>query len=208
MIKNWGVIGGIAAAVAAGVYVLWGPITERKKRKRGKSCCDRVAHTLYLWHCLHCSKLQWLVVPCRYGTRSFKLGEHLLSELVTSGLSSMSVVHQVAGEVCSSAFNPVLQRQPAIHDTAPASQRYIKPVCHISTVYWTCWVPLKFSRGGCFCTDSAIQWWARWGWCSWCWMSPGCPQTVQMAHQLIWRAGQSVLLLILLFLFQMNSALH
>uniref|UniRef100_A0A3Q0S9L1 Ubiquitin carboxyl-terminal hydrolase n=1 Tax=Amphilophus citrinellus TaxID=61819 RepID=A0A3Q0S9L1_AMPCI len=35
MIKNWGVIGGIAAAVAAGVYVLWGPITERKKRKRG-----------------------------------------------------------------------------------------------------------------------------------------------------------------------------
>ncbi|XP_053277137.1 ubiquitin carboxyl-terminal hydrolase 30 isoform X1 [Pleuronectes platessa] len=35
MIKNWGVIGGIAAAVAAGVYVLWGPITERKKRKKG-----------------------------------------------------------------------------------------------------------------------------------------------------------------------------
>ncbi|XP_061585114.1 ubiquitin carboxyl-terminal hydrolase 30 isoform X2 [Cololabis saira] len=35
MIKNWSVIGGIAAAVAAGVYVLWGPITERKKRKRG-----------------------------------------------------------------------------------------------------------------------------------------------------------------------------
>ncbi|KAM9391372.1 ubiquitin carboxyl-terminal hydrolase 30 isoform 2-T2 [Pholidichthys leucotaenia] len=35
MIKNWGIIGGIAAAVAAGVYVLWGPITERKKRKRG-----------------------------------------------------------------------------------------------------------------------------------------------------------------------------
>ncbi|KAM6930426.1 ubiquitin carboxyl-terminal hydrolase 30 [Xenentodon cancila] len=35
MIKHWSVIGGIAAAVAAGVYVLWGPITERKKRKRG-----------------------------------------------------------------------------------------------------------------------------------------------------------------------------
>ncbi|XP_051515418.1 ubiquitin carboxyl-terminal hydrolase 30 isoform X1 [Myxocyprinus asiaticus] len=33
MIKNWGVIGGIAAAMAAGVYVLWGPISERKKRK-------------------------------------------------------------------------------------------------------------------------------------------------------------------------------
>lgn len=35
MLKNWGVIGGIAAAIAAGVYVLWGPIAERKKRKRG-----------------------------------------------------------------------------------------------------------------------------------------------------------------------------
>ncbi|XP_054467059.1 ubiquitin carboxyl-terminal hydrolase 30 isoform X1 [Anoplopoma fimbria] len=35
MMKNWGVIGGIAAAIAAGVYVLWGPITERKKKKRG-----------------------------------------------------------------------------------------------------------------------------------------------------------------------------
>lgn len=40
MIKNWGVIGGIAAAIAAGVYVLWGPITERKKRKRGKNQQD------------------------------------------------------------------------------------------------------------------------------------------------------------------------
>lgn len=37
MLKNWGVIGGIAAAVAAGVYVLWGPIADRKKKKRGKS---------------------------------------------------------------------------------------------------------------------------------------------------------------------------
>ncbi|KAI4820647.1 hypothetical protein KUCAC02_028618 [Chaenocephalus aceratus] len=35
MIKNWGIIGGVAAAVAAGVYVLWGPITDRRKRKRG-----------------------------------------------------------------------------------------------------------------------------------------------------------------------------
>ncbi|CAL9708352.1 unnamed protein product [Knipowitschia caucasica] len=35
MIKHWGFIGGIAAAIAAGVYVLWGPITEKKKRKRG-----------------------------------------------------------------------------------------------------------------------------------------------------------------------------
>ncbi|XP_067083722.1 ubiquitin carboxyl-terminal hydrolase 30 isoform X1 [Osmerus mordax] len=35
MMKNWGVIGGIAAAMAAGVYVLWGPITDGKRRKRG-----------------------------------------------------------------------------------------------------------------------------------------------------------------------------
>lgn len=36
IMKNWGVIGGIAAAMAAGVYVLWGPITDSKKRKKGK----------------------------------------------------------------------------------------------------------------------------------------------------------------------------
>ncbi|KAK6313231.1 hypothetical protein J4Q44_G00165780 [Coregonus suidteri] len=35
MMKNWGVIGGIVAAMAAGVYVLWGPITNRKKRQKG-----------------------------------------------------------------------------------------------------------------------------------------------------------------------------
>ncbi|KAF6083481.1 ubiquitin specific peptidase 30 [Phyllostomus discolor] len=33
--KNWGVIGGLAAALAAGIYVIWGPITERKKRRKG-----------------------------------------------------------------------------------------------------------------------------------------------------------------------------
>ncbi|XP_032458841.1 ubiquitin carboxyl-terminal hydrolase 30 isoform X4 [Phocoena sinus] len=35
LMKNWGVIGGIAAALAAGIYVIWGPITERKKRRKG-----------------------------------------------------------------------------------------------------------------------------------------------------------------------------
>ncbi|NXI34831.1 UBP30 hydrolase, partial [Galbula dea] len=35
VMRNWGVIGGVAAAVAAGMYVLWGPITERKRRRRG-----------------------------------------------------------------------------------------------------------------------------------------------------------------------------
>ncbi|XP_061458437.1 ubiquitin carboxyl-terminal hydrolase 30 isoform X2 [Rhineura floridana] len=35
VMKNWGVIGGIAAALAASIYVLWGPIVERKKRRKG-----------------------------------------------------------------------------------------------------------------------------------------------------------------------------
>ncbi|XP_057206995.1 ubiquitin carboxyl-terminal hydrolase 30 isoform X1 [Triplophysa rosa] len=35
MMKNWGMIGGIAAAMAAGVYVLWGPISDRKKKRKG-----------------------------------------------------------------------------------------------------------------------------------------------------------------------------
>ncbi|XP_043354373.1 ubiquitin carboxyl-terminal hydrolase 30 isoform X3 [Dermochelys coriacea] len=35
VMKNWGVVGGIAAVLAAGIYVLWGPITERKKRRKG-----------------------------------------------------------------------------------------------------------------------------------------------------------------------------
>lgn len=48
MIKNWGVIGGIAAAIAAGVYVLWGPITERKKRKRGENQYYNLLHRLYV----------------------------------------------------------------------------------------------------------------------------------------------------------------
>uniref|UniRef100_A0A8C3H3K8 Ubiquitin carboxyl-terminal hydrolase n=1 Tax=Corvus moneduloides TaxID=1196302 RepID=A0A8C3H3K8_CORMO len=33
--RNWGVLGGAAAALAAGIYVLWGPITGRKRRRRG-----------------------------------------------------------------------------------------------------------------------------------------------------------------------------
>lgn len=28
-------LGGLAAALAAGVYVLWGPIAQRKRRRRG-----------------------------------------------------------------------------------------------------------------------------------------------------------------------------
>ncbi|KAJ7309850.1 hypothetical protein JRQ81_007924 [Phrynocephalus forsythii] len=36
VMKNWGVIGGVvAAALAASVYVLWGPISERKKSRKG-----------------------------------------------------------------------------------------------------------------------------------------------------------------------------
>lgn len=43
VMKNWGVIGGIAAALAAGIYVIWGPITERKKRRKGR---DRAVEPL------------------------------------------------------------------------------------------------------------------------------------------------------------------
>ncbi|NXX75157.1 UBP30 hydrolase, partial [Urocolius indicus] len=35
MLRNWGVLGGAAAALAAGMYVLWGPISERKRRRKG-----------------------------------------------------------------------------------------------------------------------------------------------------------------------------
>ncbi|RLV99795.1 hypothetical protein DV515_00009375 [Chloebia gouldiae] len=33
--RSWGVLGGAAAALAAGIYVLWGPIGGRKRRRRG-----------------------------------------------------------------------------------------------------------------------------------------------------------------------------
>uniref|UniRef100_A0A8C6Z9U4 Ubiquitin carboxyl-terminal hydrolase 30 n=1 Tax=Nothoprocta perdicaria TaxID=30464 RepID=A0A8C6Z9U4_NOTPE len=35
VMKNWGLLGGLAAAAAAGIYVLWGPMTERRRRRRG-----------------------------------------------------------------------------------------------------------------------------------------------------------------------------
>lgn len=35
MLKSWGLIGGIVAAMAAGVYVLWGPISDKKKIRKG-----------------------------------------------------------------------------------------------------------------------------------------------------------------------------
>ncbi|XP_026575207.1 ubiquitin carboxyl-terminal hydrolase 30 [Pseudonaja textilis] len=35
MMRNWGVIGGVAAVFAAGLYVLWGPMAERKRRRKG-----------------------------------------------------------------------------------------------------------------------------------------------------------------------------
>lgn len=52
VMKNWGVISGIAAALAAGIYVIWGPITERKKRRKGKGATaswsvDLMGHVLF-----------------------------------------------------------------------------------------------------------------------------------------------------------------
>ncbi|XP_062399738.1 ubiquitin carboxyl-terminal hydrolase 30 isoform X2 [Sardina pilchardus] len=35
MLRSWGLIGGIVAAMAAGVYVLWGPISDKKKMRKG-----------------------------------------------------------------------------------------------------------------------------------------------------------------------------
>lgn len=46
--KNWGVLDGIAAAVAAGIYVIWGPITERKKRRKGKKHQTTVSTAIVL----------------------------------------------------------------------------------------------------------------------------------------------------------------
>lgn len=68
----------------------------------------------------------------RYGSRSVKLGQHLLPELFASRLGSMSVLHQVARKVYRFAYDQVRQRQPAVDDTASASQRYQTPVCPIN----------------------------------------------------------------------------
>lgn len=124
MIKNWGVIGGIAAAIAAGVYVLWGPITERKKRKRGKNPYAGVICELLSAHWLTCSVLCFF----RYGSRSVELGQHLLPEFFAAGFSRLSVLHQMVGEIFGFTHYPVMQRQPAVCDTASASQRYNQPV--------------------------------------------------------------------------------
>ena len=134
MIKNWGVIGGVAAAVAAGVYVLWGPITDRRKRKRGKSQRERVIHRLYAENRLKIRNLQQPVFSLRYGSWFVELRQHLLPELFASGFGSMSVFHPVAGDGNGIASNPVLQRQSAVHDTAPATQWYITPAYGLTSV--------------------------------------------------------------------------
>ena len=36
-VRNWAVLGSAAAAVVAGVYVLWGPSERRRKSRRGES---------------------------------------------------------------------------------------------------------------------------------------------------------------------------
>lgn len=49
--RSWGVLGGLAAALAAGVYVLWGPIAQRKRRRRGGDALGsvfRLPHPLLL----------------------------------------------------------------------------------------------------------------------------------------------------------------
>lgn len=119
MLKNWGVIGGIAAAVAAGVYVLWGPITDRKKKKRGKSHSAQLKNDEFF---LNNSNMAVTCVS-RYGSWPFELGKHLLPELSASGFGGMSVLHRVAGAVFTFPLHPVVQKQPAFHHAASASQR-------------------------------------------------------------------------------------
>lgn len=95
MIKNWGVIGGIAAAVAAGVYVLWGPITVKKKRKKGEnlyiSCMQQSGYV--------CGARHGLVFLCRHVSGSAESGKHLLFERFAPRPGSVSVLRQVAGEI-------------------------------------------------------------------------------------------------------------
>lgn len=118
MLKNWGVIGGIAAAVAAGVYVLWGPITDRKKKKKGKSPCN----LKIMESAAGCTTVTWKwLLSFRHGSWPFELGQHLLPELSASGFGSMSVLHWMAGAVFTIAHDPVVQKQPAFHHIASAS---------------------------------------------------------------------------------------
>ena len=82
----------------------------------------------------------------RDGSRSVKFGQHLLLELFASGLGSVSVLCQMAGEVFRSAHNPVMQRQPAVHNTAAASQRCVIPVCHLTVENALCSYSCFFTR--------------------------------------------------------------
>ena len=52
-VRNWAVLGSAAAAVVAGVYVLWGPPERRRKSRRGESVItslDVIMTSLDRWH--------------------------------------------------------------------------------------------------------------------------------------------------------------
>lgn len=80
VMKNWGVIGGIAAALAAGIYVIWGPITERKKRRKGKNEAF-ASWPVDLTQTFNCSK-------------TLPKGEDMYGSLVSSILSTVFAFKQ------------------------------------------------------------------------------------------------------------------
>lgn len=67
------------------------------------------------------------------------------------------------------------------------SSRWEVPLaCHLSAGFYLKWY---------VCTHSSVQ---RWAWRrrrAWRWMPTGCPQALPVAHQFVWRAGQSDIIL-------------
>lgn len=108
MNKSWGILAGVAAAVAAGVYVLWGPITERKKRKRGKNQHGSQCDIQIIFRILSV-KQQIVITFFRHGSRSAELWQLLLLELFASGFGGMSFLYPLAREICKFAQSTVMQ---------------------------------------------------------------------------------------------------